>query len=209
MIPPLVPPIAYLITPGKATSENFPSYRSELLTTVRLAAEYGVGLVQLREKLLSARLVFELCTDVVRTLNEYPVRVLVNERADIAVASGADGVHLPSFGIRVSDIRAAFGGDLIIGVSTHTAGEVSAAKSDGADFAVFGPVFESPGKGPPVLPKKLANAVRSAAGMPVIALGGIDETNVDLVLEAGAAGFAAIRWLNDREGLIKAAAYLK
>jgi thiamine-phosphate pyrophosphorylase len=89
----------------------------------------------------------------------------------------------------------------LIGVSTHAESELEEAVRSAADFAVFGPVFNTPGKGTPIGLASLRSAIDSVSPFPVLALGGIDEENATSVIEAGAAGFAAIRLLNDRESL--------
>ena len=105
---------------------------------------------------------------------------------------------MTSGGLPVTAVRCGFP-DLVIAVSTHEAAELAAARDAGADLAVFGPVFATPGKGSGVGVEGLSEAVRAAAGMPVIALGGITRDNYLEAIAAGAAGFAAIRGLNDPE----------
>ena len=89
----------------------------------------------------------------------------------------------------------------IVGVSTHTAEEIEKAKKGGADFAVFGPIYETPGKESATGLDNLKDIVRTADSFPVIALGGVDKTNFRDVLDTGATGFAAIRFLNDAANL--------
>ena len=122
---------------------------------------------------------------------------MVNERFDIAIAAGADGVHLTSRSIPVSEVRANVPDDLLIGVSAHRRSEVTAARNRGADLALFGPVFATPGKGDLVGLEEFVTVCREAAPFPVIGIGGIDGANAESVLNAGAAGYAAIRYLNE------------
>jgi thiamine-phosphate pyrophosphorylase len=191
-------PAACLITTGESTAENFTDTKKEILETIRLAAEAGISLIQIREKQLPARLVWELARDAAAMTSRTGAKLLINDRADIAVAAGADGVHLPSNSIPVEIVRRYFPVDLIIGVSAHSLDEVLAARAEGADFAAFAPVFSTPGKGVAQGLNELER-VRDAVGeFPILALGGIDETNFESVLTAGAAGFAAIRALNDQ-----------
>ena len=119
--------------------------------------------------------------------------LFINDRADIAAAAGADGVHLTSTSLDSVEIRKAFGGYLLVGISTHTADEVLKAKEDGADYIVFGPVFPSPGKGEPVGLDALSAVCETAGNIPVLALGGIDNDNWRSAVSVGASGFAAIR----------------
>lgn len=192
-------PISCLITKGEATPENFSQVKRDILNIIYLAVENRVGLVQLREKGLSAKLLFELAAAAVKITRNSSTRIVVNDRADIALASGADGVHLPANSLSPVVIRANFPTDFIIGVSTHSLREAEAAAGEGADFILFGPVFETPGKGSPQGMEKLAVVCRRLKPFPVIALGGIDATNYEKVLAAGASGIAGIRFLNDPE----------
>lgn len=198
---PLEKPIIYLITNGDADPVNFKLKKREILEIVRLAAEAGVSMIQIREKNLAARSLFDLTVGAVEITRKFATRILVNGRADIALAAGADGVHLPADGLSAVVVRRSFPLDFLIGVSTHSAEETLAAKTNGADFVTFGPVFESPGKGKPKGGEELSRVCNLLDPFPVIALGGIDESNYRNVLKAGASGFAAIRFLNDEGSL--------
>lgn len=142
----------------------------------------GMDYIQIREKDLSARELFEFVSAVMKRRGAQRSKILVNSRADIAVAAGADGVHLPSY----APIATLPG--LLVARSCHTEEDVRAAK---ADFVVFGPVFDSPGKGEPVGLDALRRVCRDPK--PVFALGGVTRENEYLCREAGAAGIAAIR----------------
>ncbi len=193
-------PVIYLVTRGNATLANFDSASTQILDIIRVAVEQRVGLVQLREKALPARLLFRLTASAVNLARHTDTRILVNDRADIALAARADGVHLTERSIPVEVIRRSFPVGFVVGVSTHTLEATTAAAANGADFVVFGPVFETPGKDA-VGTEKLADVCAASPGFPVIGVGGIDKTNYSSVLEAGAAGFAAIRSLNDPDEL--------
>ena len=151
-------------------------------------------MIQVREKDLPVRLLFELVREVVDIARETDTLVVVNDRADVALASGADGVHLPENSIRPAIVRAAFANRLIFGASVHS---VEAARRAEADYIFFAPVFETPGKGEPAGVDRLREVCQAVPKTPVIALGGIDEHNARQVIDAGAAGVAAIRSLND------------
>lgn len=127
--------------------------------------------------------------------------MLVNDRADTALAANADGVHLTEKSISAETIRRDFPANFIIGVSTHSIETAEKAKKQGADFVTFSPIFASPGKAEPKGLEKLKEVCEKLKPFPVIALGGIDETNYKSVLEKGASGFAAIRFLNNVENL--------
>ena len=191
-------PIIYLITKGEATPENFAKKQGEILEIITLMIPYGVTHVQIREKHLSAHLLFKLAAAAANITSNTGTKLLVNGRADIALAAGADGVHLPANSLSPRTVRAAFPNDFVIGVSTHSLEAAESAKKQNADLVTYGPVFSSPGKGPPKGISCLASVCERLGSFPVIALGGIDKNNFQDVLDAGAAGFAAIRSLNDK-----------
>jgi thiamine-phosphate pyrophosphorylase len=133
-------------------------------------------------------------------------RVYINDRLDVALAAGCEGIHLGGSSLRVEEARRLAGelpcaqGErmpreraerLRVGVSTHDIEDVEAARVAGADFAVFGPVYTTPGKGPPVGLASLQAA--AALGLPLYALGGVDLERAQACLAAGAVGVAAIR----------------
>jgi thiamine-phosphate pyrophosphorylase len=118
----------------------------------------------------------------------------------------ADGVHLTSRSLSAGIIRQSFPKTFIVGASAHTIEKAEAARRQGADFVTFSPIYSSPGKGEPQGVEKLREVSEHLKPFPVIALGGVNTTNYQKVLEAGASGFAAIRFLNDEENLRKLAA---
>ncbi|MBI2685373.1 MAG: thiamine phosphate synthase [Acidobacteria bacterium] len=148
-----------------------------------------VDWVQVREKELPARAL----TELVRSLRGRGPKLFVNTRADIALAAGAEGVHLPGGSIAPARLRM-FTGALLIGVSCHTIDDVARAADEGADYVFLSPVFESPSKlgyGPPLGLDALAAACAQVR-IPVLALGGVSEQNAEACVTAGAAGFASI-----------------
>jgi thiamine-phosphate pyrophosphorylase len=151
-------------------------------------------------------LLCELASEVVQLTRAAETKLLVNDRADIALAAGADGVHLASRSLSAGIIKRNFPKNFIVGASAHTIEKAVAARRQGADFITFSPIFASPGKAEPQGVEKLREVCEHLKAFPVIALGGIDETNYTEVLSAGARGFAAIRFLNDEENLRKLAA---
>jgi thiamine-phosphate pyrophosphorylase len=207
-------PITYLITAGETNSATRPSDEEcrRLLALVECAVAARVTLVQLREKSLTARTLFELALAAARAARGSSTRILVNDRADVARAAGCDGVHLTTRSLDSSVVRCAFGEDFLIGVSTHTPREARAAREDGADFAVFGPVFDTPSKrtyGPPVGLEALGDAVCELSPFPLIALGGVGEGDAAEVLRAGAAGVAGIRLFSDGQKLARTVHLIK
>ena len=155
------------------------------LLNARMAS--GVEYIQIREKDLSARELFEFTRALVGARGQRRTKILVNTRADIAAAAGADGVHLPASAARLSMPG------LLIGRSCHTLREIRNAN---ADYVTFSPVFASPGKGDPVGLDQLREA--SQLGLPVFALGGITWENAGECMNAGATGVAGIRLFLDR-----------
>ena len=201
-------PIIYPITSGKTspqTSPDDPQF-SEILRLVRAAVDADVPLFQIREKSLHARVLYELVARAAEITRGSKTRLLVNDRSDIARAAGADGAHLTTQSLPVEVVRSIFGVNFLIGVSTHSLDEARAARAGGADFVVFGPVFETESKrayGEPQGLDKLAEVTRELGEFPVVAIGGITLDNVDECFQAGARGIAAIRLLNDTENLTR------
>jgi len=175
-----------------------------VLKLVEAAVAADVDLLQLREKKLHTRVLYDLTTQAAEVTRGSRTRILVNDRADVARAAGASGVHLTTRSIEVSIIRQTFGRDFLIGVSTHSSSEVHEARHGGADFAVFGPVFETASKlqyGEPLGLEKLREATISLTSFPLLALGGVTLDNLGDCFRAGASGVAAIRLLNNPDRL--------
>lgn len=159
------------------------------------AARADTDLIQVRERDLPDRDLVALVRAMVRATATRRAKVLVNDRADIAIAGGAAGVHLRSDSVAGARVRATAGEGLLIGRSVHSLTDVDAALADGGyDYLLFGTVFPSAGK--PADHRvagldALAAACRRSP-IPVIAIGGIDATRLDDVARAGAAGFAGV-----------------
>lgn len=153
--------------------------------------------LHLREKDLGGRDLLALARALAGACHARGQLFLVNDRVDVALAAGADGVHLPSAGIRPADARRLVGPAALVGVSCHSAADVARARDGGASHATFGPVHETPSKtafGPPVGLDALGEAAR--LGLPLVALGGLDAARAPEALRAGAAGIAVVRaWL--------------
>lgn len=196
-------PFIYVISDGSINSDNFKSASDNLLRLIEVVVRSNIPLFQIREKQLSARLLFELTERVTALTRGTKTRVLVNDRLDVALTAPADGVHLTSSSLDARAVRSATPDGFLIGASIHSVDELIRARSAGADFAVYGPVFETPRKDRVIGLDSLKEAVKAVAPFPVIALGGIDETNYRSVLNVGTAGFAAIRFLNKVENLEK------
>jgi len=157
---------------------------------------------------LSASVLYALTAAIAKLTRGTNTKLLVNDRADIAATAGADGVHLASSSLPARVVRKAFGDDFLIGVSTHSETEAVAARIDGADFAVFGPVFSTPTKekyGEPQGLNQLEIVTAAVGDFPVLALGGISVERVADCIRSGARGVAAIRMLNDPSRLARVA----
>jgi thiamine-phosphate pyrophosphorylase len=198
-------PIIYLITDGNLTNRSVStrSYK-QTLDLITAAVSAKISLIQIREKQLSARNLYSLVQQAASITNNTETKLLVNDRADIALATNANGVHLTTVSLRTTIIRQSFPESFIIGVSTHSLAEAQTARDEGADFAVFGPVFDTISKrayGAPVGLEKLKETTRALAPFPILALGGISLENVAKTFQCGASGIAAISLLNDASNL--------
>jgi thiamine-phosphate pyrophosphorylase len=162
--------------------------QGDVLTYAARAVRDGIDMIQVREKDLSARELFELVSRIRDLAAGTKTRLLVNGRLDIALAAGIHGVHLPADGLPPRRVRPFV---KVLGVSTHTVDEAVEAEQAGADFIVFGPIFDSPGKIPVGL-EPLTKVV-AAVRIPVLAIGGLSPANAGQALDAGAAGIAGIR----------------
>lgn len=189
-------PLTCLITKGETTPENFEQNRSGIVSLVRAAARAGISMVQIREKRITAKQLFELAGDCREAIAKNATKLVVNGRPDIAKAAGADGVHLPEDGLPFSEVRRSFANRFLVGASVHSFESALIAKDSGADYVMFGPVFDTPDKAAKGI-AALREVCNALGGFPVVAVGGIDARNYSQVLEAGAAGYAAIRYLNE------------
>ena len=160
------------------------------LPEIQQALHSGINLIQIREKHLSTRELTAHVQAVLELPNPHGTRILVNDRLDVALACKAHGVHLRSNSVSPKTLRQITPPDFLIAVSCHSIADLEAA--EGADFAVLAPIFETPGKGPPLGLRYLAQAVHSTE-IPIFALGGITEERVQVCLRSGAAGVAGIR----------------
>lgn len=178
----------YLITDRIQTAGR------ELPAVVADALAGGVQALQLREKDLSARQLYELAVKLRLLTRQYNARLLINDRIDIAMAVGADGVHVGAGSLPVAQVRRILGPEFLIGYSAHSVGEALRAESDGADFLTFGPVYHTPSKlkyGEPVGLSQLA-AAASSLNIPVFALGGVKNTAIPEVMATTCHGVAVI-----------------
>jgi thiamine-phosphate pyrophosphorylase len=208
--------LLYYITDRSQFRGDEQTRRRALLAKVAEAARAGVDYIQLREKDLSAKELELLARDAVAVLRENRVatsnrplltRLLINSRTDVALAVGADGVHLRAGDLSSQEVRAVVEfsawrpatGHFLVAVSCHTAADVLRAESEKADFVVFAPVFGK--RGAPGTPAAGLDALRQAcdAKIPVLALGGVTLENAASCLQAGSAGVAGIRLFQENK----------
>jgi len=162
-----------------------------LLDAIARNLAAGIEWIQIREKHLSARVLFELVEGALSLPNPHQSKIIVNTRADVAMAAGAAGVHLPSGSPAAHAWRLP---GFLVGVSCHSVEDVRQAEAEGADYVVFGPVFPPRSKTAPAEPRGLEDLRRAAAAVriPVLALGGVTQENSAACVSAGAAGIAGI-----------------
>jgi thiamine-phosphate pyrophosphorylase len=163
---------------------------TDSLAVAARAARDGVEMIQIRAKELPARALAELVRGAVA--NARGSKILVNTRTDIALACGAQGVHLPAGSLPPEIIRRITPAGFLIGVSCHTIDELRAAEREGADFAVFGPVFPSQTKSLTPIGIEAFRRAAASVRLPVYVLGGVTAANAPQCIAAGAAGVAGI-----------------
>lgn len=165
-----------------------------LLDVLTSALAAGVHAVQLRERDLSSRELLRLAQEVQRLTTAAGAQLLINDRADVAMTLDGVGVHLRANSLPVAATRKLLGGQRLIGVSTHSVEEVARAESEGADYIVLGPIYETPSKmvyGAPLGVRALEEACRRVR-VPVIGIGGVTAARVEEMQRAGAFGVAVV-----------------
>src|SRR3990170_5745010 len=164
------------------------------IDTISLALKGGIKTVQLREKGLPTHELYSFACELRKLTSDFKANFIINDRVDIALAVEADGVHLGWESLPFGIVRKLLGFEKLIGVSTHNRQEALQAQDNGADYITFGPVFDTPSKAgllDPTGPEEILK-IRSEIRIPVIALGGISEKNIEAVLHSGADGIAVI-----------------
>lgn len=200
---------------GLPTTDADPA--TALLECIAQAARAGVHWIQLREKDLAGRPLFDLAGKAVAACRaaapgaEKPARLLINDRLDVAWAARAGGVHLGEASVPTAEVtrrrKQAGWADFLVGVSCHSLEAAEQAAAAGADYLFFGPVFATPSKqhfGAPQGLRELEGVCR-AVSVPVLAIGGVTAENARSCLQAGAAGIAAIRLFQQAPELVAAA----
>ena len=165
------------------------------LAMAEALAQSGVELIQYRSKIASSRQFFEISRQLSSALNPRGVRLIVNDRPDIALLAGAGGVHVGQDDLGVEEARAICGPDRWVGVSTHSLEQLAAADRTSADYIAFGPIFPTATKKnpDPVVGTELLRKARQMTKKPLVAIGGITLERAAEVYRAGADSLAVIR----------------
>lgn len=182
----------------------------ELKDDVRKSLEGGVTFLQLREKSLDEKAFLEEAKQLKKLCAEYKVPFVINDNVDIAYKIDADGVHIGQDDMQVKDVRMKLGKDKIIGVSAHTVEEAVLAEKEGADYLGVGAVFQTKSKkNVKAMPYDTLKAICEAVSIPVVAIGGIERENVEMLSGSGVCGIAVISAIYAEKDIIEATKKLK
>jgi thiamine-phosphate pyrophosphorylase len=178
-----------------------------LLSVVEAALRGGVRAVQLREKDLSTRELLALAEPLRRMTRLAGAALIINDRVDVCLTVGADGVHLRSDHLPIPFVRECLGRKRLIGVSCHSLEEVAEAERKGADFSVLGPVLDTPSKRPFGAPigKEVLERAASSFRLPVYAIGGIRADRIEDIMDTGVRGVAVVSALLEAQNVEEAA----
>ena len=204
---PIRRPLLCYVTNGQLGSNPSQVSIEALLRKIAQAANAGVDWIQIREKDLPARQLAGISVEIMRRVPK-ECRILINDRLDVAIAVSAGGVHLGGKSVSVADARRLISAqgnlnDFIVGASVHRLEAALSSEKEGADYLVFGPVFNTPSKAAYGAAQGLQQLEKicRAASIPVLAIGGITQQNAQECLEHGAAGIAAIRLFQESSNL--------
>lgn len=183
------------------------------LDVARAAIEGGADALQLRDKEMGGKEMYDLCSRIkdLIEVGDGDCAFFVNDRVDVAVAAHADGVHLGQEDLPAASARPLIGGDMVMGISATTVEEARRAQAEGADYLGVGPVFPTPSKPdavPPIGVEGLKE-ISKAVDLPIVAIGGIDASNAKEVFEAGADGIAVISAVAGAEDMTAAVKRLR
>jgi thiamine-phosphate pyrophosphorylase len=180
------------------------------LDVARAAVETGAAAVQLRDKAASSRQLFHLAQEIRRITLGTATLFFVNDRVDIALAAGADGVHVGEEDLPVAKVRDLVGEELLIGASVNSVATAKAAAGAGADYLGAGSIFPTPSKADAGAPigLEILRQIKAEVPLPLVAIGGITLENAPEVLAAGADGLAVISAISAAEDMVAAAVNL-
>ncbi len=194
----------YVIIDRKSSKGRDPAY------VAQEAIEGGADIIQLRDKESSAGEILKAGRAILDLTRRKKIPLIINDRVDIAVAVGADGVHLGQDDLPIGTARSMIGEGKIIGLSTHSVSQALEAQENGADYIGVGPVFSTPTKPDyKAVGVDLIREVRDRIRIPFVVIGGIDGSNIDEVLAAGARRVAVVRAVCGAEDVRGAAKRLK
>ena len=165
----------------------------EFESKIRSAVEGGCTMVQLREKNINSYLMYQRALSIKKITDEYHIPLIINDRLDIMLAVGADGVHLGQQDIPVKIVRRLIGKDKIIGVSAHYPEEAEKAEQDGADYLGVGAIFPTETKKDIIItPVDVLREIKETVSVPVVAIGGINQNNINTLKGSHVDGVAVI-----------------
>ena len=165
----------------------------EFESKIRSAVEGGCTMVQLREKNVNSYLIYQRALSIKKITDEYHIPLIINDRLDIMLAVGADGVHLGQQDIPVKIARKLIGKDKIIGVSAHCPEEAEKAEQDGADYLGVGAIFPTETKKDIIItPVDVLRKIKETVSIPVVAIGGINQNNINTLKGSHVDGVAVI-----------------
>ena len=177
----------YLVTDVAERDQPLSTFLADVI-------EAGVGMVQLRDRTLSDRQLVETARLFAQVCRENGALFIVNDRTDVALLVGADGVHVGQDDVHPDDVRRLAGDDFIIGLSTHSSAQIDAANASTADYIGVGPIHETPTKpGRPAVGLELVRYAAEHARMPFFPIGGIDAATAPAVIDAGARAISVLR----------------
>jgi thiamine-phosphate pyrophosphorylase len=201
------PILCYVTDRSLLAAPAGPALEAALIARIQDAAAAGVDWIQVREKDLAGRPLFDLAAAAVAAARGGAARLLINDRLDVAWAARAGGVHLGENSLPIGDVvraqRRSGPENFLVGASCHSLEAATRAAREGADYIFFGPVFATPSKAAFGAPQELARLAEVCRGVavPVLAIGGVTAENAGECLKAGAAGIAAIRLFQEASDL--------
>ncbi|ADX81136.1 thiamine-phosphate pyrophosphorylase [Enterococcus faecalis 62] len=165
---------------------------TEFLNRIETACRSGVTLVQLREKEVSTRRFYELAVKVKAVTDAYQIPLIINDRVDICLAVDAAGVHIGDDELPVALVRKLVGSTKIVGVSAKTVARGVEAENEGADYLGVGAIFPTTTKDSPLTSLQTLSEIAAAVTIPVVAIGGIKEENIEQLMGTGVAGVSLV-----------------
>lgn len=184
----------YLVTDRSRLTDTL------FLRRIEAALANGVTIIQLREKNIDTRTMISLATEVKKRADFYGVPLIIDDRVDVALAVDAAGVHLGSADMEIKTARQILGPDKIIGATAKTVDAAIKAKANGADYFGVGAIFPTKTKVKTVItPVARLNDIYLATQMPIVAIGGLNESNIHVLKGSHARGIAVVRAIMDSD----------